>query len=412
MTLLIFNYFVLEQSGIPGFLGSPLLIIPAVLLMISTVFCSIERIWTLARYEAPQGKFSSLKGEKYSLKTGDIGADAIDEYLLECFPSNHWLWESRRWKEKGVSYLGFITKEKYGQICSITFHLAMIAVAIAMVLINLTYFLSFFIIGEGEQFGLTESNMASITSKSAFIGSPLDGRPVSLVKLDPRYYKGLEKTEFTAYMKVNGIDHQLKVNRPLNLDGFNLILRKYGFAPRFIVTEKKSNKQLLDAYVKLQVINREDSFTVPSSNIEIKGSFYPDFIEVNGEPHSRTYLPKKPVFKIAIKDGDSVIYSGYLKKDSPVDAGRYRVEFKETSYWVGLAVAKENGVFLFYGALFILVLSLMGRFLIPTARIVISISTGRDGSIIEMVGQSSILAALFEDKLQELWDGLTKVAGK
>lgn len=136
----------------------------------------------------------------------------------------------------------------------------------------------------------------------------------------------------------------LSVNAPASLDGHQLSIHRYGFAPEIRATDPEGRVRT-DAVAVLQVIppGAEDAVALDGGG-ELRLRFYPDWAPRGAEPASRSPLPVRPVLAWRWMQGGREVASGLVPRGGAAEAGGYRIAFPSLRYWLELLVSRDPGL--------------------------------------------------------------------
>jgi cytochrome c biogenesis protein ResB len=292
-------------------------------------------------------------------------------------------------------------KGKAGFWGSLLFHLGLLIVFIAGVISSLTRFNAELLLTEGFPVMLREESFVKIYKNNSILSIPPS--IIELKKFIPLYEKGIYAKDFSAKISIDGVERELRVNRPIDIGGFQLSLHRFGFSPYFRITEN-NGKELLNANINLVVIGgKEDSFTIPDTFYVIYTKFFPDFFSKNGRVGSRGIVPKNPVFFLRIFYDNKELGRGMVKLGSTITIDELNISFKDLNYWVDLIVSKDYGVWLFSIGLAIGIFGLIMRFILPDKQLKINVV----GNRVYIKGWTKYFPSFFEDEINKVLEKIS-----
>jgi cytochrome c biogenesis protein ResB len=136
----------------------------------------------------------------------------------------------------------------------------------------------------------------------------------------------------------------LSVNAPASVEGHQLSIHRYGYAPEIRATDPGGQVRA-DAVAVLQVIppGTEDAIPLDGGG-ELRLRFYPDWAPRGAEPASRSPLPVRPVLAWRwMRDGREFA-SGVVPRGGEAEVAGHRVAFPSLRYWLELLVSRDPGL--------------------------------------------------------------------
>lgn len=258
-----------------------------------------------------------------------------------------------------------------------------------------------------QDFGIDPAaELRGLTSDQRYV-FPLRG--MMLDSFNP-IYEGVFPVDYIA--EISGLDlygrefrKSIRVNEPMSTAGYNFLLTRYGYAPRFAVKDS-SGRVVSDDVVNLAVITPEtrDSFNLLKGSVTARVSFFPDFYidAAKGMPASRSRNPNNPVFLVTLERPGGTRDGGFLPIGKGLDFGGYTLEFKELRYWVQLDVSKDAGVPLVTIGFFVIISGLAVRMVLNEKAVWIIIKETADGTEVGVGGRARFFPALFEEEIKRL----------
>lgn len=369
-----------------------------VFLIISTTMCSIDRVFKWRKARARSGEIPLAPGQRKGVMVSLQSVMTVTEIAGKL---KGWFRKRRmRVFEAEDMIVGY--RGEAGFWGSIFFHAILITALVGLVIYYLGGYRASFNITEGQTLHLKRESFFYIEKE------PLWGLPVPdvLISLDSVYTTYAPEDPWTAVdhvvkLKVKDLDtgklslEEMKINRPIKIDGKDFLLQSGGFSPRVIITN--GEKTIFDSFVSLRNRGgREDDFGVEGIHVNI--TIYPDYYINNGEPDTRTPQLKNPFFGIELigKEGRqrSIIPIG-----GTMQWGRYSIHIPDVRRWVILQMTGEPGIGFFFVISFVGILGVLLRFLDPDERIYVRFSG--DGRL-EVIPYSKYFSGLINERVEEL----------
>lgn len=371
---------------------SPLFAVLALFLSLSTLSCTIRRMFGWERYKATalvkDNCFSFAVEGRLPLSPQealDVAAAAL---------------RSRGWVEAESSQTGQLTVQKgagLGFWGSVAFHGALVICLVAAVVSYLTSFNGQLILTEGITLPLHEAVGTSYTGNIA----SLPPAQVKVDNLEAVYKEGHFKYDFSGVLHIiQGGDHMypFKVNAPATVAGLQFSLQQFGFSPRLVINGLTGTP--FDYHLNLR---HEDGDYFPlESDLKLFVVFFPEFDEKDGKIGTLSREVKNPRLLLKILEGEKVLHRALLAPGEKQQLGGYTVQFAELKNWALLSISKEPGLVILMAGLLLLTVALFVRFLSNERRIVLSIQAGDDGSSFRLQGTSRYYPASLEREMVKL----------
>lgn len=243
-------------------------------------------------------------------------------------------------------------------------------------------------------------------------------REMFLESFEARYIEGGGfPLDYTAILKTVDIqgrvgDETIKVNQPLRKKGYQFMLTKYFFAPRFVITEKETGRLIEDAFINLLItsVDMSDEFDIPETGVRIKAWFFPDFYRESNRPKTRSMNLDNPAFVLEFFKGTEKLGDGILPlgKRMDFDEGRYTIQFIDLKKWINLSVSRDHGLPIVKWGLLFLVSGLALRFALNEKKVWIKVTEGEDKDRVEISGSALYFPALFEEEMKRLAEELRR----
>ena len=194
-----------------------------------------------------------------------------------------------------------------------------------------------------------------------------------LNKLDVRYEKDRFPVDYAAELTVGRFggkgfeetDETVRVNAPLWLNGYQFLLVKGDFSPRFILSGSKGNV-ILDSFVNISnEIETEDVHDIPSVGLTLHTRFFPDVFEEDGKYGTRSPQVKNPAFGIRVTAKNDLfkdIWKGVLKPGERAEFNGMTFEFAELKPVVTIQITKDPTYWGIYAGWLLIVAGLVIRY--------------------------------------------------
>lgn len=245
------------------------------------------------------------------------------------------------------------------------FHLGILVFACGLILhANASSTVSFTAIeGQSLAAGLDPSASAEAAAAARLVETYV------LSSVDPEYYRDylLFSRLDATIERADGTERGLALADPLWLDPLTLLcIEDYGLAPQLEVSNSQSSiEESATVAMKLLPPGKEDSVTLPSSDVVLDVRVYPDYGVRNGKAVSLSYNlrdPKMLVSVASVGDAPSVLGRGLIGVGQYMDAGPNRVGLLGMSRYGTFRVMRSPGIPVVAAGLLLMCLGLLVRF--------------------------------------------------
>jgi cytochrome c biogenesis protein ResB len=272
-----------------------------------------------------------------------------------------------RQNEPGVGLLE--QKGAHRFLGSVTFHFSMLVFLLGIIVSGLYRFDGEMILTEGQTIQFASDQFLRVNRNGIF--SPrFSGTLLTLKRFESKFQQEKYPVDFAAYLNfpekdAPDRDGVVKVNKPLKIDKWQLFLHRYGYAPRFQISDG-SGRVLFDSYVNLVLSEpgQTDYFEVYPRDLKVECSFVSMPDRTTGSRQrsaSDIALVQVRVSKSGIALAEHEIPLG--QKDH---FGEYDVTFSDLRNWVWFGIAYDPGYpFMIVGFL-LCIAGLAFRFFSPT----------------------------------------------
>ncbi len=302
--------------------------------------------------------------------------------------------------EAGEGTVYYAKKGEGGFWGSAAFHAGMLVVLLGVLVSTFTRYNGRLVLT--EDFDIEPTKALKGLSKNERYVFPV--RDMVLKSFSP-VYEGAFPVDYAARFMNQDVygrvqEETVRVNEPMKAGGYEFILTRYGFAPRFVLRDREG-KVVSDDVVNLVVITPDqvDDFPVLEGKVSVKARFFPDFYidSERGRAWTRSREPKRPVFLLSIERNGNIA-SGFVPMGRSIEFEGYTLEFTELRYWVHLDVSRDSGLpFIFLGFIAIIV-GLTVRLALNEKEAWVIIN----GNKVGIGGRARFFPALFEEELKRL----------
>ncbi len=390
-----FNSMKIGRGYVFGFIG--------ILLIISTAFCSIDRV--IKRMKARKGSLVELplEGKGISVKFDDNPPN-IEEKLLSILKKGRWKTrvfdsEGRRIVSAGKGALGF-----WG---SVFFHAILITLIAGLVVYYFSGLYATMVFTEGQELRLSKDNFSKIERMPIF-GITLPDLLFRFNRFSVEYYDDYTAIDYTADfnvvdLKTGKIWNQiLKVNKPLRYEGIDFLIILQGYSPNFVLY--KNGVPVFDSFVALNFDqDNKDLFKIEEEGMHVTAQFFPDMVRRDdGSVYSKSPRPKNPYFGLDIVKGGERVFRGLVGKGGRVTFGEYRLVFNDLRHWITLNLVRETGIGFFFLCSMIGLVGVLIRGVDPDRRIFVSIQNTNEGQTLTFYHYSKHFEGMLKENLTDI----------
>lgn len=384
----------------PAMAGSWTFIFLNIVLLTSTVLCSIERIRN-RRFTDPQAREPKYSRHKRVLELAGTREDFAEKARL--------LLRRSRWRPTVAERTGRTIvagrKGDFGFWGSIVFHLGFLVLLFGIIISARTRLNANILITEGQTVSLLNEGFTTVVKAPERVELP--EFEIRLDKVISTYEASRFPTNYSSrltFLYPRGERAATAgVNLAANYDDLTFLMENYGYAPKFIVHDDRG-RELLNGFVNLKgrEPNSMDEITA-KDGLKIETRFFPDYYEPKPrQAGNRSLEAKNPVFLIKAVQGEKTIFNGPVALGASVRMQKYDLLFPEIRKWAYLKVTRDKGApFIFFG-LVVAVAGLVIRFAVheKTVHVVVSDEPGKINVVI--AGKSRYFPALFVDEIDRI----------
>lgn len=379
----------------PVVVSSPLFQVVSFLLCLSTLACTVDRVWRWGKSRTLQ--FEKEKAFSFSVtRSSRHGCDAVAETVQHFLSRGRW--ETARERNPELTVISG-QKGMSGFWGSVLFHLGLVCCFLAAPVTSLTGF-------RGE---LTVTGDVAVPLKEAIVAhqgyhaGKVPEAQVEVNRLRGEFFKGEYRYDFGGELSVSDRQgtHRLPfaVNHPTSYRGYQFSLSEYGNAPRLVLA--RGAAPFFDYYLNLKNPREGDYFDL-EPGVRAQVMFFPDFFRDGDKIGSRSQRPDNPMTLVRIFRGEREVFKTLLK---PGDEERWedaRISFPDYRHWVTLIVAREQGVLLVIVGSLLGAVGLLVRFLSNERRIEFEVSRAGEETSLRVRGYSRYYPAFLEKEVLEI----------
>jgi cytochrome c biogenesis protein len=341
-----------------------------IFLIVSTAVCSLDRL--LLRYRARISTgIPARPSTENTIKRLFMDTDitVLERYARDWFRGRRWNVTVQKADERTDV---IATRGRAGFWGSILFHSVLITALLGMVIYYLGGYRAVLSFTEGQIYPLERDNLVSIQKEPVW-GLRLPDVSLGLLKQysiydekDP-WYPLDYVARFRIEEKSSGIswEEDVRINDPLFVGGIKFLLVKGGFSPKIVIRDRHG-ADVFNSFVALaRESGTRDNFHVKDERLIIRAKLYPDYIERDGSPDTKSPSALNPFLSLKVFSKGKYIFDGLIPYGSGVRAGDYRISFPEVRKWVHMEMVDEPGVGFFFIISFVGLVGVAVRFIDP-----------------------------------------------
>lgn len=377
------------------------------LLLLNTLACSVTRISNLLNKSSRErGKLNATevarlknRAELESQRPRDEVIAVVKATLIRC--------GYRTVAHSGDRTSLFAERGRIGEWGSIVFHLSFLVLLLGILYSGMSRYVGLMVITEGQT--VTEQRQDYLTTgKVPLLGERHQGFQIRLDRFQPTYYEGKTGIDYVADLTVleRGQEvrkERVRVNQPLTYKGTTFLLERYGFAPRFILTDAEG-EEVFNSFVNLRVLaeGSEDFFTIPQAGLVVRARFYPDMVVVDGQLITKSLLPHNPVMFLVISDGGGTLFEGTVSLGEAAELGNMALSFAGLRYWTQYRVVKDAAETIIFGGFWLGVTGLAVRYLFIHKQLWAAIESKEGTTRIVLGGRASQFDSLYSEEFAKI----------
>lgn len=256
---------------------------------------------------------------------------------------------------------------------STTFHIGMLVIIAATSLGYLTRFFAVLDLPQGVSVELADKKFATVYEDRLHSG----GRPFVNLKLnefEAKYADELFPVEYIADITIGIIDKdgyrnltdKIKINKPFNYDGYNILFETSGYSPRFMLKDREG-RVMFNNYINLSNDTKSESlFYIKEADAMLYARFFPDVFREGNKVGSRSPVARNPAFGIRIAKRDNPfadVWKGVLKKGEAASFDGVTLEFADLKPYVVVKIVNDPAYWGIFAGWILIVGGLMVRYL-------------------------------------------------
>ncbi len=139
-------------------------------------------------------------------------------------------------------------------------------------------------------------------------------------------------------------DETIKVNYPLKMNGYQIMLARGYLSPRFVLLDERG-RILFDGFVNLSNSTAtEDTFEIPGAGLVLYTRFFPDMFRKGSSYGTLSLEPRNPAFGIKVAKKDDLfrdIWRGVLIPQDVAHFNGFTLELKEIRQVVEVQISND-----------------------------------------------------------------------
>lgn len=384
---------------------SPLFIGVGILFLLNLTVCTIEQFrLAVKRWK----RFEDLKLDIKNLK--QTKKYQLINSLEKTKQKAKEILEQRRYRLAFNENSIIATKSKWGIWGSVICHIGLIIIIVGALSSVMFKMYGFDPIAEGQVF--TEKHEEYFYLEEApFFNEGHLGFKAKVMDQRIKYKKGkLDKIETDLVILEKGrvVKKQtVDPSHPLIYKNVYFYYDKHGYTPLLTVFNKE-HKPIYRSFTFFDTIEDKDGekfkveYKIPTTDLKIKGTFYPDFIIKKGEYTNETEKIKNPVVGLKVYKQGEKIYDGLLKQNKPIQLGEKKLVMGEVRGWTGFVISRDPGNTPIFVGFAVALLGMIIIYLVNPQRLKIEFEEVDEETKIYIYGQQDKYKSDFEGKIKEL----------
>ncbi|WP_207642046.1 cytochrome c biogenesis protein ResB [Syntrophomonas zehnderi] len=227
---------------------------------------------------------------------------------------------------------------------SLLLHIAVVVTVIGSVW-SLGYAKSFYLeIPVGEKVALAEHGLR-------------DGR-LGLKDFKVDYYPDFQPRQYASQLSLKGYkgknyEERIAVNHPLKANSLKIYQSSWGWVMNL--------SQLTPDSAKTIQIKDKNTYRL-QAGMDVRAVFIPDYAEESGNIESQSPLPNRPHVWLTLLQDGKIIDMTVLAPGEEAQLGLFTLRFDNYSYFSGLQVKEDPGVYLVFAGFILLILGILARY--------------------------------------------------
>jgi hypothetical protein len=379
------------------------------LLILSTTFCSIDRL--IKKKRASVGTLRELPhGKKAGAITLESKESDIERAILTAFKKDRW--KTKTFESKGNRIISG-SKGAIGFWGSIFFHAILVTLLAGLIAFYFSGFYASIRISEGQELALKIENLYSINRMPVF-GIRLPDLVFTFNKFTVQYHDDYTATDFTAFFNIKDTktgkswEQIFKINEPFRYRGIDFLMVVQGYSPNFMLY--KNDIPVFDSVVAMEFDQDfRDTFDIREYGIRVLAQFFPDMKRnKDGSVFTKTRRPKNPYFGLEVYQDGIKVMRKLVAKGEDITFGPYRLVFNDLHHWITLHLVRETGIGFFFVCAMIGLAGIFIRILDPDRQILASIEDTKEGRVVNFYHSARHFEGLLEENMNDIITKLKK----
>ena len=351
-----------------------------------------------------------ITGRKRSVSTE--GFPLLFECRLNAFPKRPEI--EQILKEKGFKKITQPEKDAYFagkgrsyHIGSLLVHMSVLLIFLAGTVTALTRFSGIIEIAEGQ----TQADRPGgyVWLKKAFGGGGFRGFEVKLLEFIPSYYPNGEPKGHVSRLLFGHdevwTERRVSIGSPAKFMGTDIYQRdEDGIAVLLGLTDEHGS--VLDrSYVLMD--KQKKSFSLKTeysmpAGLSIEGRLLPDAYLEDGGFVSRSYVLRKPILELIVKEKKDILYSGFFFLGDRVKVRELTLAWEDARYWTSYWITRDEGGVLILIAFISGLTGLLMVVFVDERSVLVSFSQGNGLVICRIRGRSLRYQYAFQEEIKEM----------
>ncbi|MGI6549407.1 MAG: cytochrome c biogenesis protein ResB [Syntrophomonadales bacterium] len=181
---------------------------------------------------------------------------------------------------------------------------------------------------------------------------------LSLQQFNIDYYPDYQPRQYRSQLHLKdyrGQDYteEISVNQPLRAGNLKIYQNSWGWTLKLSDQGAGTSESL--------VVKNYDAYPLNAKGLYLKAIFIPDYDPVT-VLESKTPLPNNPHLLLVLVQNEQMIDMAIISVGSQAELGQYHLRFEGYSYYSGLEIKSDSGVYLVFTGFILLLFSLFARY--------------------------------------------------
>lgn len=216
------------------------------------------------------------------------------------------------------------------------------------------------LIGSAWSLGYNQSVYVEIPAgeKVALAEHGFKGGELLLKDFNVDYYPDFQPRQYTSQLSLEGYkdrdyEERIAVNHPLKAGSLKIYQSSWGWTLNL--------SQLTPNSAKTIQIKDKDIYRM-QEGMGVRAVFIPDYAENSGKIASQSPLPNRPHVWLTLLQDGRIIDMKVLAPGEEGQLGSFTLRFDNYSYFSGLQVKEDPGVYLVFAGFILLLLGILARY--------------------------------------------------